>query len=315
MKVSAITPARAAPAIDRAAPEPPLRYTGPTIGDTMKSRQFAQLAGVSQKRRDTLLLEGLYLIADNVERLALEVDQCDSAGACRAAELTYNAGREEAGKFLILADLFRAPHLARKDLKPQLIRTKDHLAKLLYAQMADYRIADEDELFRMVAIHKQELYLDGPTGADFIFRNDLLTQREDAMYVDLIESEGDLAWSGPTEHRLHGVADCMRLAVAIRDCGLLTADGIAALRQAWDGFHPNPDAEHLQTHATNWQDRTRQAVASLRAATTPNKSRSAKFVIDRWPMPMVDVPLQMERHKPEEMAARRQQLEADAAWA
>jgi hypothetical protein len=284
----------------------------------MKPRQFAQLAGVSQKRRDTMLLEGLHLIADNVERLGLEVGRCDSAGACRAAELTYNAGREEAGKFLVLADLFRAPRLARKDLKPQLIRAKDHLAKLLYAQMADYRIADEDELFRMVAIHRQELYLDGPTGADFIFRNDLLTQREDAMYVDLIESEGELAWSGPTDRRLHGVADCMRLAVAIRDCGLVTPDGIAALRQAWDGFHPNPrpDPDHLQTHATKWQDRTRQALASLQEATSPSVSPSATFVIERWPMPMVEVPLEMERRKPEDMTARRQQLETDAnAWA
>lgn len=44
--------------------------------------------------------------------------------------------------------------------------------------------------------HRQQFFLDGPNDIDFIFSNDLIRDREAALYVDLIDNEGTLGWDG-----------------------------------------------------------------------------------------------------------------------
>lgn len=119
----------------------------------MKARQFRQLAGVSKSRRARLVLEGLRLIASNVSSLAQELEKCNEARATRASRLAYNAGREEAGKFLILLDVWRVPDASDAHVARQFVRAKRHLEKLIYAQMTEYSLASQSELLR--AINRQ----------------------------------------------------------------------------------------------------------------------------------------------------------------
>src|SRR6266550_9060606 len=156
----------------------------------MKTRQFRQLAGMSFKQRLPLLVRGLDAVAANVRRLAGERETCAEAGAHQAAELLRNVAREEAGKFLVLIDTCRAPVGDDATISRQFDRAGNHLAKLIYAQIADYSIASQPELLRAIDLHRQALYLDGPNDFDWIFPNELLAEREGALYVDLVESEG-----------------------------------------------------------------------------------------------------------------------------
>lgn len=253
-----------------------------------------------------MVLDGLALIASNVSRLAESLERCADVGAHPSARLTYNAGREEAGKFLALVDLYRAPQAGQGTVAKHVRRCGNHLAKLLYAQIADYSIASQGELVRAVDRHRQGLYLDGPMDFDFIFRNDLISEREHALYVDLVDSEGELEWWGPRQERGMPlpVPPCMRLVKSIVAVGVVSHEGLMALSNVWGDFDPMADS-----HCSDWIARTREALIALpqSAKQVDNWSNHSGFVANRWPMPMVELELDEIDLTVEEMVARREQ--------
>jgi hypothetical protein len=45
---------------------------------------------------------------------------------------------------------------------------------------------------------RKEFYLDGPNDVDWIFYNDILRTREETIYVDFVENDGQHVWHDPT---------------------------------------------------------------------------------------------------------------------
>lgn len=269
----------------------------------MKTRQFKRLATTSKGQQEQLVVNGLQFIGANVVDLARELEACSGARAYRASRLLYNIGREEAGKFLVLIDAYRSPSSDQAALSRQFGRAGDHLAKLIYAQIADYSIASQAELLGAVNSHRQELYLDGPNDYDFIYRNDLLSERENALYVDLVDNEGDLNWWPPFAPDLgEHVPRSMRIVQAILRAGLVSMDGLVALRSAWTGFDP-----HSDSNCWDWTERTTEALRQFPDLNIDGEGLGpeASFLADRWPMPMVELDLSQSRATVEELVAER----------
>jgi AbiV family abortive infection protein len=257
-------------------------------------------------QRLPLLVEGLDAIAANLHRISLERVTCTQAGAHHAAELLRNIGREEAGKFLVLIDTCRAPASDQAIISRQFDRARVHLAKLIYAQMVDYSIASQRELLRAVELHRQALYLDGPNDLDWIFPNELIAERENALYVDLWESEGKLGWSTPPESQWPlDVPRSIRLASALSETGLVSVKGLRLLQEAWTGFNP-----HAPTHYGEWAKRSTEALDALAAkiGVTDHRSEAASLVVELWPMPMVELDIALIDVTPEELIRRRQAI-------
>jgi AbiV family abortive infection protein len=276
----------------------------------VKTRQFKQLGGMALMQRLPLLVQGLEAVAANVRRIAAERVVCAEAGAHHAAELLRNLGREEAGKFLVLLDTCRAPASAPATISRQFDRARIHLAKLIYAQIADYSIASQRELLRAVDMHRQRLYLAGPNDFDWIFPNELIAEREGALYVDLVDSEGELGWSNPPEDA--GPLDLpksIQLVGALSETGIVSTSGLLLLQDAWRGFDP-----HTETHYGEWAKRSRATFKALTAevTVTGHRTEAARLAIELWPMPMVEFDLTMVEVSPEEMAKRREALSLDA---
>ena len=97
----------------------------------------------------------------------------------------------------MLIDAFRSPAAGPAELSRQFARAGQHLPKLIYAQIADYLIASQTELLAAVERHRPQLHLDGPNDFDWIFANELISERERMLYVDLIEDEDGLDWLAP----------------------------------------------------------------------------------------------------------------------
>lgn len=254
----------------------------------MKARQFKQLASVGRDRRAAMVVEGLEAIGENVARLASEIEACSDAKAFRAAQLAYNVSREEAGKFLALIDAYRVAAPTQETLVRQFGRCGDHLAKLLYAEIADYSIATRNELVSALDRDRVALYLDGPNDYDFIYRNELIAARESLLYVDLISAEGTLEWWTPWDHAMAvGVPGPVRLIAAILGTGLVSVAGLGVLANAWADFDPGVDS-----HCRDWTVRTRAALSEFPSNIVDGRwSADAWLVADRWPMPMVDLDL------------------------
>jgi AbiV family abortive infection protein len=272
----------------------------------MRTRQFRQLAGMGTEKRLPFLETGLNAIGANVQRLAAEYDECVRSGSTRSAQLVRNVAREEAGKFLILIDAARCPTAAQGLLSEQFNRAGIHLAKLVYAQIADYSIATQDELLRAVEGHRHRLHLDGPNDFDWIVPNHLIAERESALYVDLVEDEEGLDWSAPREARdriAPSMCGSVWLVMGIMATGLTSVAGMRALGDAWDGFDP-----YVDSHCTDWAQRTAAALA----ARSTNEANAARFVADRWPMPMVELDISEVKVTVEDLRAKREVLEK--AW-
>ena len=276
----------------------------------MKTRQFVQLGGVSRPQRDELLVDGLKIIATAIENLKLEFDICAEAGAHRAARLVRNAAVEEAGKFLLLIDHFRDPDATQAEQTKHFRRAGNHLAKLLYAQIADYSIGDRRELQGAVDHHRAGLYLDGPNDFDWIFPNELVSEREGALYTDLQDREGTLQWSEPLDSEfVRHPGQPVELVLMIAQIGLVSSEGFRALEQAWAGF----DQTAASTYS-DWADRTIRALEILADALgeVPEDEgwqSAAGRVIDLWPMPMTRLDLRMTEQDVSAM-----QSERDARW-
>lgn len=272
----------------------------------MKTRQVKQLAGLPKSKRQSLTVEGLQTIGANVARLAEELEHCNEASAYRAARLVNNVGREEAGKFLVLIDAYRSPTASQATLARQFWRAGDHLSKLLYAQIADYSIGSQGELIRAVASHRRSLYLDGPNDYDWIFRNELLSERESALYVDLVDSEGHLEWWAPVDWGMAiSLSGSMRLVQALLETGLVSANGLDILSKAWTGFDPL-----TESHCGEWRERTARALCALPEINIDDSrlTTTAWYVADQWPMPLVELDVEEDSVKVDELVAQRQRL-------
>jgi AbiV family abortive infection protein len=272
----------------------------------MRTRQFKQLAGMSPSARIECTAIGLRHIAENVVRHTLQADECASSGAFQVARLAQQIAREEAGKFLVLIDAFRGPGTSQATMSRQFERAGQHLAKLIYAQVADYSIASQGELLGAVERHRRQLHLDGPNGFDWIFSNELISEREGALYVDLVEHEGGLDWLAPDPGTWGSLVPRCRsvdLVIAIESMGFATEQGLRVLPDAWDGFDPLVDS-----HCTDWAKRTEAAAESAGFA----GHAQAPFVIDRWPMPMVEIDVAEVKVAVADLQAKREAL--GQAW-
>jgi hypothetical protein len=240
---------------------------------------------MEQGHRLATLADGLKRIARSVAQLHDEIERCNDGGALRAGEVLGNLGREEAGKFLILIDSARDPRLKGGDLSNHFGRAGNHLAKLIYAQTADYALADRKELFGAVQSCRYSHHLDGPSDYDWIFRNELIAEREEAMYVDLIDNEGDLTWWGPSERFAHTPQKSLRLVVAIDQAGLTSVEGLRSLSASWDGFDHDANSHH-----TEWCERNQAAFASVSSNVETDRNAAA-FAAWEWPMPLTRIDL------------------------
>lgn len=255
----------------------------------MKTRQFKQLAALNPRDRTEAILEGLELIAESVALMIDEIDRCAEAKAFRANRVMRNAGREEAGKFLLLLDLYRTASPSQKLVSDHLKLAGNHTVKLVYAQMADFSIGHRKEMVEAIDAHRQRLYLDGPNDFDWIVQNHLIAEREGALYVDYVESEGAFEWSGPSETDW-AMTPCgsMYLVTAIAQTGLLTVDGLGHLKEAWASFDPKKN-----TYFNEWADRTRTAIDTAAPEDIRDEAWAAATgtAIELWPMPIIELKL------------------------
>lgn len=274
----------------------------------MLSRQFKRLANLSAADRDQMLVDGLRLIGDRIEAYVSEWVAAESVGANRACKLLRNTAREEAGKFLLLLDHYRDPAASQAQRSKHFARAGQHLSKLIYAQIADYSIASFAELTSAVDRHRNSFFLDGPNDIDFIFSNELIRERESALYVDLVDYEGDLEWDGE-EHLDPWPANILdrgvRLCLALRDSGMVSKAGFRALEDAWDGFDP-----HTEPHFVDWRSRTMRALKSYSDATTDTLAdewgSTSGSVAQLWPMPMTRVDVSPNRNQVSDLQEERE---------
>jgi hypothetical protein len=268
----------------------------------MHPRRLQTINQIPERNRFAVLAEGLELLADNVATLDHDATILGSTRRDRGAAVLRCFAEEEAAKVMILLDLARAGWQNRNGATACLRNFYDHLARGLYVRAYDGAPADLAEVRSYLDVLRQEYFLDGPMEVDWIFGNEVKTNREQRLYVDYIADEhGDGCWAGPADQAAifdepfsfpGQSSTVVPLVAAIHRLGLLTEEGLNATRAVWDGVAVDDNLR--------WNDLQELNLAVLNELATDGRQRdteddreAARFVFRHWSFPLTSLNLTM----------------------
>jgi AbiV family abortive infection protein len=275
-------------------------------------RGLKRLAQLSPGRRLEGIAEGLSLIAENVRSLREDIAYLYEGKRLRAAELMTGLADEEAAKTLILLDLVRAGVSDQQMLKQQTARFYEHLARRIYAEMAHMAPASFGEIVGLVNLERKSHYLDGPSDVDWIFRNQLITEREQRLYVDYVVDEEDARWVSPSRFADMGfgpLIEAPNLVIALEQTGCTSLAGLRICAEEWDGVVMEPDTHWQAVGAINRRILGRLAEQDPEFATASDENR--RRVIDHWTFPLTSLNLTMDSVARADLLDQRARTEAE----
>jgi len=277
----------------------------------VKPKGLKQLNRVPPGERLAVLAEGAQLIAASIDVLMTDMTSIEQAGRHQSAAVLRSFAEEEAAKILIMLDLARSGWKDHAVLNTAAKSFYDHLARGLYVRAYDGSPADLAEVRRMVDLWRRRFYLDGPNDVDWIFGNEVFAEREERLYVDLVEGEdGGFRWTGPAARAAifegpqgirFPVSRAVRLAGAMHRIGLLTERGLSATRTTWDGI--------THTDKTHWQEVRALNVAVLKqlldGTATEGLANDVRFVCEHWIFPLTTLDLTLSDVAIEDLGRKR----------
>ncbi len=254
-------------------------------------RRLSAILNEPYARRLDIIAEGLDLLATNVRRLADDAMHLEQSARPRGANVIGALALEEAAKVFILLDLVRLADNDHAGQSQQIKRFYNHLARCLYAAAYDGNPASLGEVRARVDRLRQSHYLDGPNDVDWIFRNEMLARREDALYVDLVDSEEGLMWSGPsTEGEIACLSPRLPGVVAgLRATGITSRRGLDVIHAVWTGVSLRDESHWAEVAARN--ERVLNDVWELGLPAEDVSQKDVDAVYNYWgfPLTMLDM--------------------------
>jgi len=279
----------------------------------MHPRALKRLLQLPRKERFSRISEGLGLLVEQVAALDSDLAVLAKAERWRGLDILAAQADEEAAKALILLDFVRMDPSDQKACARQLGYFYDHLARCIYVEMVHMQPAEFGEVRGRVDLLRQSHYLDGPNDVDWIFRNELLAQREESLYVDYIhEEEGD-RWVTPASRDRFmyppSPEPIRKLVGVLHRLGAMSAKGLAVIADHWSSA-----ALEEQTH---WQEvvAINQAIVEelieADLVTAEALPEDGSFTVQHWPFPMGNLDLSVRNVDISELEAERDNWHPD----
>jgi AbiV family abortive infection protein len=227
----------------------------------MRPRAVPDLLQRPDEERLAEFATGMRCCLTNALHLWRDVTCLAKAHRPQGVRILMLLAEEEAAKFHILLDAARCPPDAHDLLARQLKYFSQHLARGLYARYNEWRPMDFGEAQRHLDRERQALYLDGPNDVDWIFRNDIERQREEAMYVDYVAYDNHdnqrHAWHCPNRGLLRMYVPLLFMprvlcvADALHHAGITDPAGLRIAAETWRAVNVQDGCTLEQTQATN----------------------------------------------------------------
>ena len=162
----------------------------------MRSKAIKQLAQLSDDEMFEFISEGMNAILINALIIESDAQELASSGRIRGARILRLFAEEEAAKFLILMDVVRCKR-ASCEFSRQLKYFYDHLAKRIYAWSCTSNQSDLLSVRKTIEFFRKESYIHPGTGELLQDGEQIPDEREDTLYIDCLEEEGELKWTTP----------------------------------------------------------------------------------------------------------------------
>jgi AbiV family abortive infection protein len=253
----------------------------------MKTRAILDLAGLSDTKFFSEVSVGLGHILESAASLEQDARLLAEHGRARGFCILFGMVDEEAAKFLLLLDAVRCPRDPREQLKQHLKQFYSHLAKRIYASACYWQVSTFGQLAKYVENECQEFYLDGPRDKGWIFRNQILEEREQEMYVDYVETDKGHLWLAPPNSNFDLLFDhtpvALSLAQALHVSGCTAPDALALIAQIWRPVQMAADFRWDDLHSLKY---TTLKELAARGYLLKQPQEVYKTIMDWWTFPL-----------------------------
>lgn len=265
----------------------------------MRVRAIKDLSQLSDTAFFAKAAEGLGLVMANARRLYASAITLAEAKHYHGAAVLQALSEEEASKYLILMDSVRCPRKPAERFAAQLARFNDHLAKGLYARACVMRPATLGQLQEYLNHYREEFYLDGPNDVDWVFRNDIIRRREEALYVDYVAHDDGHTWFHPGIYYDSSMGffspmepGALLIAGLLNDVGMSTVEALAMVADLWQSEAILPEMERTQLRELNYGTLERLDSSGL---LQERSDTDYQQLIDRWQFPIYSLDLSLLR--------------------
>ena len=265
----------------------------------MRARATKDLAQLTDSAFYTEVAEGLGLVIANARRLYASATALAETKHFHGARVLQALSEEEASKHLILLDAVRCPRQPSAQFAAQLGRFNDHLAKGLYAQAYWWRPDTLGQLQEYLDHYREEFYLDGPNDVDWIFRNEIIHHREEALYVDYVAYDDGHTWLHPGIYDdvafgsfIHTEPMALEIAGRLYDVGVSTPDALAAVAEVWRPVTMIPELQWTEIWRQN--KRTLECL-NQKGLLQERPEGDYQQIVDRWQFPLYALDLSLLR--------------------
>lgn len=284
----------------------------------MFARSLKDIVQLPKPKRLAVIAEGMSLLADSVATLEADAFELAAARRHQSAAVLRCFADEEAAKVLILLDVIRAGWNDQDQTNKLLSRFYQHLARGLYVRAYGGNPADLAEVRGFVDMYRPSHFLDGPTDVDWIFANEINSEREERLYVDYIRYEDGNRWTGPADRaEMHDepyqfpqrASLAVRLVIAMRTIGLLTPVGCRVTQAVWTGQTVKDDLHWSKVRPLNIE-----VVNRLKAPDTEEIQEAAHIIVNHWIFPLFTLDLDLINVKVSDLVQERDRYLASDAW-
>ena len=293
--------------MDAAGGAPSLTPKSKRKGESLRAKQISQLAALAEPERMGALAEGMSLAHDNALRIWSGSQALSRGNNVRASAILQNVAEEEAAKFLMLLDAARC---SPQKLRQHLNRFYDHLARGIYARACSWRSNTYGDHLALVARQRQEYYLDGPNDVDWIFRNPIRAEREEALYVDYVQTEDGYGWSSPRADDFENLWPELEMPSAAIDlieglhrAGYTSARALSIVAKSWRDVELPATLDHWNVERLMLRELNEFSSCGVVALQEP-AFLNALVCQYTWPLHLAD--LSLIRVDPDELEAQRE---------
>jgi hypothetical protein len=263
----------------------------------MKTKAIKDLCRLPDKQLFEMVSKGLSLIVDNAHHIEQDSHILTAKKRPQGYKILQSFAAEEAAKFFILIDAVRCPRQPAKVFSRQLSYFDQHLAKGIYSYYFWLRPHDFGKVREWIESETKEYYLDGPEGFDWIFRNEIIRKREEIIYVDFVESDGQNYWTSPGDYRVRPILPIgpaseipvLKLARLVHGLGCTTPGGLEQIAKLWRKVSMKDDFDWKKLREMNIHTLRVLENQDLFSKTPPQETTS--FIVDRWLFPLYSLDL------------------------
>ncbi|NOT83864.1 MAG: hypothetical protein HOP02_03590 [Methylococcaceae bacterium] len=287
----------------------------------MRQRAIKDLAQLDEKSFLEQISLGLEKIYENVIKLSNSSNALENELAhYRGHQVLEAIAVEESAKYLILLDATRCPWNDNTKLSEQLSKFNEHLAKGIYAVASDWKPAKFAQLVTLVETQLDEYYLDGPIGVEWIFRNQIIAEREERFYVDYINRDEQHEWATP---RNSSIADdlglsklglnayrepsVIKMVKTIHATKITSLEALKLFANIWRHFEFNNGTRYQEFQAINqtcWRD-------VLNITQQDLTKKQITILEDKYQLPMYSINMKQKKVKQNDLKERQSNFSPD----